>query len=257
MAPAKDKGSLPLRVMARDVAAALYARAIWRTGDMTTATDELERKIVQRVYAEGIPAAAAAAWLKISTRWLRKLSNRAPRKPATLEPHERHVIQLLRDRPARWLTATALAAALEERGVATCEAQVLDVLERLGKVGQVVEERVGRARRFRAAEAVRVFEASDVQQRKKAVVTRAEAIPEIIEQYLGGVPGSAFSVYRYGVPAGREGAIADEVRGAVSEILRRHTAEAEAERGGECGHVTYMLLGGAGWIGAPPVEEDI
>ncbi len=245
-----------LGAMSREVAAQVYAHAVWRTGDMTHATEDFERKLVERVYDEQVPLATAASWLRISGRWLRKLATRVRRRPAEVDEIERDLMALLRDRADRWFGVDDVVTILRDRGLPACEPAVLDLLKRLSGVGQVIEQRVGTERYYRAAARVHVYNAEGVAARKRAVMTRSEAIPEVVEQYVGGVAGASFSVYRYTIPKGREAEAAEAVRAAVSEVLRQFTTEAEASDE-DPAKVTYLLLGANGWPGAGRVEGTL
>lgn len=242
--------------MSREVAAQVYAHAVWRTGDMTHANADFERKLLERVYDEQVPLNAAARWLKISARWLRKLATRVKRTTLAVDDTERDVMALLRDRSDRWFGSDDVVDILRQRGVAACEPAVREMLKQLSGVGQVIEQRVGTGRYYRAASRVHVYRAEGADGRKRAVMQRSEAIPEIVEQYVGGVEGSSYSVYRYTIPKGKEAEVAAAVRAAVSGVLREYTQEAEA-CDDEPGKATYLLLGANGWPGAGRVEGSV
>ena len=252
-----------LRQRARQMAAALYAHAIWRTGDMSTVADEVHRNILSEMYEREISVTSAASWLKRSTRWLHKLASRPPKRGTdAVEDHDLHLMQVLRDQPDRWFRVTDLTRALAARGIETCDAAVEDMLRPLVDVGQIARQQAGRSCTYRALKTWRVTEAHGVEQREEHVGRQITAVPELIEQYLGGVPGSAFGILRYSIRRGEEEALAADLRQAVSGVLReyaaRATADAEATPDGDrTTQVTYLVMGGQGLLGGPLVGEEV
>ena len=248
---------LRLRQRARALAAALYAHAIWRTGDMSTAADEVHRSILEEMYEREISVTSAARWLKRSTRWLHKLANRPLMRGTTrVEDHELHLMSLLRDQPDRWFTVAELTRALEARGVTTCDPAVEQMLRPLVDVGQVARQQAGRRCTYQAATSYRVTRARDVAEREEHVARQVTAIPEMIEQYMGGVPGAVCGILRYTIPRGAEAQVAAELRDAVSAVLRSHAEKADGQDADGSSQVTYMMLGGQGLLGGPLAGEE-
>ncbi len=246
-----------LRQRARTLAAALYAHAIWRTGDMSTAADEVHRSILEEMYDREISVTSAASWLKRSTRWLHKLANRPLKKGTSrVEDHELHLMSLLRDQPGRWFTVSELSRSLEARGVATCDAAVEQMLRPLVDVGQVTRQRAGRRCTYQAAGSYHFTNARGVAQREEHVARQVTAVPEMIEQYMGGVPGAVFGIMRYTIPKGAEEQVAADLREAVSAVLRSHAEKADAQDADASAQVTYMMLGGQGLLGGPLASEE-
>ena len=249
---------LRLRQRARQLAAAVYAHAIWRTGDMSTAADEVHRSILEEMYDRQISVTSAASWLKRSTRWLHKLASRPlTRGTQRVEDHELHLMQILRDQPDRWFSVRDITRALESRGLETCDAAVEDMLRPLVDVGQVARQQAGRRCSYKAIAIYRRTEARGTDQRQEHVARQVTAVPEMIEQYLGGVPGAVFGILRYSIPEGQEEALAGDLREAVSGVLKRYAAQAEATDDADATtQVSYLVMGGQGLLGGPLVGEE-
>lgn len=254
---AANTGWGQLRMAAREITAAMYANAIWRSGDMTTADDELRRKVVEKVYREQVPAQAAASWLGITRRGLTKMASRPPRRSTGKRSVRDHVMDILTGHPGKWFSPAELYDEVRDRGLVTSETEIEDTLIELRKVEQVIEQRSGQTCRYRSADWVRRVSLRDPS-RKRGIMQAVECLPEILEQVLGQVEGAGLSSYRYSLPKGREADILDEVRAAVSEVLRRHEAAAAAS-GEEAQPVTVMMMGGLGWLGtaAQPSDEEV
>ena len=161
----------------RQVSARMYARAIFETGDMTTAQDELLRAIIMIIYDEDVPMSVAGRWLQVTPRWLRTLASRPPRQP--MAPSREKTL-------LGWLQCTQTPAPIEqviqrlsaERGWSDRDAQI--TVRNLIKLGRV--ERVDGQLQLSSPLHVK----PDLSQRRDAVFKLLDALPRLLIHILSG-----------------------------------------------------------------------